>query len=89
MLQFLWGFYLLRSPLFEALLKPGLDKVPQPLHLAPQHILWPRTPLLTRLAPWQSTFVASYVPLIGTLAGFLRDLVLYFQRHYFYTAASS
>lgn len=85
MLQFLWGFYLLRSPLFEALLKPGLDKVTQPS----THSLATHTIAHSCLAPWQSTFVASYVPLIGTLAGFLRDLVLYFQRHYFYTAASS
>ena len=37
----------------------------------------------------QTTNIASYIPLFGVLVRYLRDVLLYFQRIYFYVAGSS
>ena len=76
--QWLWGFYLLRSPVFELVIKSAADKVR------------PCRPRCARLSgALQVTYVASYIPLLGLLIRYLRDIMLYFQRHYFYVAGSS
>ena len=37
----------------------------------------------------QATFLVCWIPLVGMLAAYLRDMLCFFQRHHFYTSASS
>ena len=57
----LLGYYLLRGPLFQSVLKPGLDGVVK---------------------------ITSFIPLLGVLLAYARDMLCFFQRHYFFTSAS-
>ena len=37
----------------------------------------------------QATFLVCWIPLVGMLAAYLRDMLCFFQRHHFFTSASS
>lgn len=51
---------------------------------------WPTlTFVSSRRAVEQTTNVMSYIPLFGMLVRYLRDVMLYFQRIYFYVAGSA
>ena len=84
-LQRLWGYYLLRSPLFQALTKPCADGVRLSAivhcHVCATFTIYVDVCL-------QVVFMSSWIPLVGLLLAYLRDTLCYFQRHYFYTSGS-
>lgn len=57
-----WAFYLLRSPLFETIVKRSADGV---------------------------VSATSWIPLLGLLLGYARDMMVYYQKHHFYVAAAT
>jgi hypothetical protein len=36
----------------------------------------------------QASFMTSWVPLLGMFMAYLKDMLCFFQRHYFFTAGS-
>ncbi len=93
--QRMWGFYFLRSPLFHVFTKPVANAVRTCLLarlLAGFIVVLIRSPALTITMMWnfmQTAFMFSWVPLLSMIIAYMRDMLFFFQRHHFYTSASS